>query len=162
MENKATQVLVTALKRLLAAEYALYTKVWGFHWNLVGTDFAERHALYGDWKDALGTDIDVLAERIRQLGDVSPAGLGEFVSLTAIKDTPSALLDEASTAQILYNDFCILQTGFYKAIDIAEEEDKVTSNILQELASHVDKTLWFLKSICTSNSNVMVAAVKAK
>lgn len=39
--------------RILATQYALYTKIWGFHWNLVGTDFAERHGLYGDWKDGL-------------------------------------------------------------------------------------------------------------
>ena len=57
--------------RILATQYALYTKIWGFHWNLVGTDFAERHGLYGSWKDELGEDVDVIAERIRQLGGVA-------------------------------------------------------------------------------------------
>lgn len=143
----ASPALTTALKRLLASEYSLYTKLWAFHWNLIGTDFAERHALYGDWKDALGSDIDVIAERIRQLDGVALGGLGEMLQLSAVKDHPAALMDEAATAEALLVDFCKLCEGFYKAIEIAEAEDKVTSNILQEMAAHVDKVIWFLKSI---------------
>lgn len=162
MEHKETSpVLINALKRLLASEYTLYTKVWGFHWNLIGTDFAERHSLYGDWKDTLSDDIDTLAERLRQLGAVSPGSTKEFLTLTAIKETDGVLIDEASSASILYEDVCVLCAGFYKAIEVAEAECKVTSNILQELAAHIDKIKWFLASITATKSSVTVAVIKA-
>ena len=82
--------------------------------------------------------------------------------MTAIKDTPAELLDEGTTAAILLEDMCTLCAGFYKAIEIAEAEDKVTSNILQELAAHVDKIKWFLTSITTTQSAITVAVVKRK
>ena len=130
MDKKISPALITALKRLLASEYSLHSKLWGFHWNLIGSDFAERHALYGEWADDLEADIDVLAERIRQLGEVSLTGLTEMASLSGIKDTPSALMDEAETAAVLLEDHCVLCQAFYKAIEIAEQECKVTNNIL--------------------------------
>ena len=148
MMQQADSDLIMQLGRLLASEYSLYTKIWSFHWNLVGTDFAERHGLYGDWKDSLGEDIDVLAERIRQLGESCPSGLNDFAELSIISDTPPELINEADSAKELYADFCALDSLFQEGINIAEESDKITSNILQELGAHVQKTKWFLSSIC--------------
>ena len=145
---ETSKTLINSLRILLASEYVLYTKIWGFHWNLIGADFAERHALYGDWKDLIGEDIDVIAERIRQLDTVSPAGLEEFFQLSVINDESSNLRDEAETATILLTDMEKICDAFYQSIEIAEGCDKVTSNILQDLASHIDKIKWFLKSIC--------------
>lgn len=153
--------LLNSLKILLASEYVLYTKIWWFHWNLIGTDFAERHALYGIWKDLIGDDIDIIAERLRQLDTVSPAGLEEFFQLSVINDETSNLRNEAETATILLADMEKMCDAFYQSIEIAEWCDKVTSNILQDLASHIDKIKWFLKSIC-GNKSVEVIKVEVK
>lgn len=140
------------LLRILATQYALYTKIWGFHWNLVGTDFAERHGLYGSWKDGLGEDVDTIAERIRQLGNVAFGGISEMSELSAIEDVEGALIDEADSASALKADFHVLRSLVSECIDMCEEGDKVTSNILQELGAKYDKTLWFLESICHGKS----------
>ena len=136
------------LSRILATQFALYAKVWAFHWNLVGTDFAERHGLYGSWKDELGEDIDVVAERIRQLGGVALGGLSEFINESVIEDTDADLLDEARTASILKGDYHVLRSLVGELIDMTEGEDKVTSNIAQDLGAKYDKVIWFLESIC--------------
>lgn len=144
---QASPKLVASLKLLLGSQYALYTKVWGFHWNLVGTDFAERHVLYGEWKDMLGDGVDVLAERIRQLDGTAMGSMVEMAKMSVIEEIPGALMDEATTATLLCADFCTMCSAYYKAIEVAEAEDKVTSNILQDLSFKTDKVKWFLKSI---------------
>lgn len=143
MQNESCE----SLKVLLASTYSLYTKLWAFHWNLVGTDFAERHGLYGEWKDMLSDHIDTLAERIRQLGDVAPAWISQFAKMTNVKDSKDALMDEGQTAEILYSDFCHMSEGYEAAIEIFEDSDKITSNILQELGAEIQKIRWFLESI---------------
>lgn len=97
----------------------------------------------------MGGDIDTIAERIRQLEDVAPAGLQEFLYLSVIKETESGLMDERETAKALLADIEKLGDTFYESIEIAESCDKVTSNILQDITGHMDKIKWFLKSICS-------------
>lgn len=82
--------------------------------------------------------------------------------MSAVKDTQGALLDEGTTAEILMGDVCKLCEGFYKAIDVAEEECKVTSNILQESAAKFDKIKWFLSAITASKGSVTVAVLAKK
>src|SRR5690606_29750690 len=67
------QAVIGILNVVLADEFVLYTKTRRCHWNVVGPNFSELHALFQRQYEQLEEIIDDVAERIRALGG-TPAG----------------------------------------------------------------------------------------
>lgn len=77
--------LIKSLQRLLANVFNEYLHAHGFHWNVVGPQFAQLHEFFGDiYEDVYGS-IDSIAEILRQLEIKAPFRLSE---LTELKSTP--------------------------------------------------------------------------
>ena len=81
-----TKDILTALKQLLANTYLLAIQTQGAHWNITGRGFPGLHKLFQDQYGELAAAIDVIAERIRALGEFAPASLGEFLELAVSKE----------------------------------------------------------------------------
>lgn len=139
------------LSWILANTYVLYTKLWNCHVNFIWPDFPERHVLLWDWKDQLWEQIDSLAEQIRKCAWVSPFSLDEFKSMSVIKEFPWKLIADQEVLNILYNDFCTLDSGINKAIGILSTTDLVTQNLLIDIRAKHDKICWFLRSCLWKN-----------
>lgn len=56
------------LREILSGAANLSFKSQGFHWNVVGSDFAQYHSLFGEIYADIHSSIDPLAENIRKLG----------------------------------------------------------------------------------------------
>jgi starvation-inducible DNA-binding protein len=73
------------LKTFLGSSYAYFTKAWGFHWNVEGSNFGELHdffaAIYSDTQDS----IDKTAEFIRTMDEYAPGSLERFQELSQIQ-----------------------------------------------------------------------------
>ena len=85
--------IVTALSQHLADTYILYLKTQNFHWNVTGPHFHSLHEMFEEQYEALAEAIDVLAERIRALGQVAPGSFAQFQKLSTLKEAagvPSA------------------------------------------------------------------------
>lgn len=78
--------IVSSLKRLLADTYLLYIETQGAHWNIVGPEFPQLHALFEAQYTELSLANDLLAEHIRTYGASAPASAREFLSLTSIQE----------------------------------------------------------------------------
>ncbi len=83
-ENR--EVIVAGLSRLLADTYTLYLKTHNYHWNVTGPMFTSLHTLFEEQYTELATAVDVIAERIRALGEFAPGSYQAFSQLTAIKE----------------------------------------------------------------------------
>ena len=96
--------LVEGLKKNLSNTTLLYHQAHGYHWNLIGTDFPEYHALfeliYSDLYDA----IDPFAENIRKVGGVSPFLLKDFISLSSLTERDVKSFDANKLSKLLYDD----------------------------------------------------------
>ena len=77
--------IATELSRLLADSYATYTKTLHYHWNVRGPHFYSLHQLFEEQYLELHAAIDVIAERIRQLGADTPPFGAPMDSLTAVR-----------------------------------------------------------------------------
>ena len=77
-------MLVDDLKTFLGSSYAYFTKAWGFHWNVEGSNFGELHdffsAIYTDTQES----IDKTAEFIRTTDEYAPGSLERFQELSLI------------------------------------------------------------------------------
>ena len=86
---------VTAeLAELLADTYVLYLKSHSYHWNVTGPMFQTLHLMFEDHYTEMWGAVDIIAERIRALGEPAPGTYAEFSRLTSIEEVegvPAAL-----------------------------------------------------------------------
>lgn len=142
------QAVAAILRTLLADEFVLYVKTRNFHWNVVGPQFSEYHALFQRQYEALDEIVDDLAERIRTLGQVSPASLREFSAEARLKDVPGQTIPAESMLELLLEDHESLIRALRKDLQICVDRyhDAGTSDFLTGLMEKHEKTAWMLRS----------------
>jgi starvation-inducible DNA-binding protein len=142
--------LALGLSRALAETYVLYVKTQGFHWNVVGPLFYGLHKLTEEQYENLADAVDELAERIRALGYPAPATLGEFIALSAIKESPGIVKAEEAIRQ-LNNDHEEICRTFRETASIADEfKDQVTADMLTDRLKAHEQMAWMLRSLIAS------------
>lgn len=77
-------MLVDDLKTFLGTSYAYFTKAWGFHWNVEGTNFGELHDFFAKVYEDTQDSIDKTAEFIRTTDEYAPGSLERFQELSQI------------------------------------------------------------------------------
>src|ERR1700752_4972716 len=78
ISGNAVPELAEALNRLVADNYALYTKTKNFHWHVSGPHFRDYHLLFDEQAGEIFATIDDLAERVRKLGARTVPSIGEI------------------------------------------------------------------------------------
>ena len=143
----ATQKIADALAVCVADTYRLVFKTHAYHWNVEGPHFFSIHKLTESQYEALFAAVDVIAERIRQLGKLTPMAFRELSELSSIKDlgkTPSA----HDMIQDLVNDHESTAKRIHKAIKLAEDnKDPVTADMLTARSAFHEKAAWMLRAI---------------
>jgi DNA-binding ferritin-like protein len=78
---------IEPLKKLLADIVGFYFRSHGYHWNVMGEDFAQYHELFGEiYADVYGS-IDPLAENIRKVGAFPQVSLKSFAEDSSLADS---------------------------------------------------------------------------
>lgn len=124
------------LTELLSDTVTFYLRAHGAHWNVMGTDFAEYHALFASIYDDVYDSIDPLAENIRKIGLRAPFQMSEFMQLRTLSDG-----DITSDARTLALDLLaandIVIRGIADAFECASECGE--QGIANFLADRLDK-----------------------
>ncbi len=77
--------IATGLSHVLADSYALYLKTHNFHWNVEGPMFRDLHLMFEEQYTELAGAVDLIAERIRALGQYAPGSFSQFARLASVK-----------------------------------------------------------------------------
>ena len=134
--------IADGLSRLLADTYAVYLKTHGYHWNVRGPNFASLHTLFMTQYTEMWTAIDLVAERIRALGEVAPQGYGTFGKLSGIKDGDPARNAEAMLQELLADHATLIATA--KAA--REGTDDVTAAVIDARVDAHQKHAWMIRA----------------
>ena len=138
--------VASILKQALADSYALYLKTQNFHWNVVGPHFRSLHLTFEEQYTDLQTAIDVLAERIRALGEKSPGGFKSFQKLTSISDGDEET-DAEDMVAILRDDNQTVVRTLKEALQACDKHgDDATADFLTERIQQHEKNAWMLAS----------------
>jgi starvation-inducible DNA-binding protein len=143
-ENQTAQ----GLKILLSNVFALYIRVYKFHWNVVGEDFLQFHKYFQELYEELFSDIDEIAERIRALNSSTPGGLKEFSDRSQISESIGNVPDAMGIIDDLISSYKILSNiiqDLYSSCDA--EEDEATKALISVMQTDYQKILWILSSI---------------
>jgi starvation-inducible DNA-binding protein len=135
------------LNQRLADCIDLQTQCKQAHWNVKGRSFIGLHKLFDDVNEDVEGYVDLLAERIVQLGGVAQGTARSVAGRSSLSDYPSDATDGEEHVDALSSALATFGAGTRRAIQQAEElEDDDTADILTEISRAVDKWLWFVEA----------------
>ena len=154
MSNKP---VTESLKKVLAETYGLMLKTQNYHWNVEGPNFPGLHALFMTQYSEMFLAVDLIAERIRALGEKAPGSYGEFAKLSKIRDGDGEL-DADAMVKDLYDANVTLLSTIKKAFAAAEKAgDQPTIDLMNARSALHEKTTWMLRSSLPKQSRVKLA-----
>ena len=139
--------IVQGLSRLLADTYVLYLKTHSFHWNVEGPMFQTLHQMFMDQYTEIWNAIDLIAERIRSLGEYAPGTYREYARLTRIKETEGVPRAEEMIRLLIDGQEAVVRTA-REALSVADEaNDQPTLDLLTQRMQVHEKNAWMLRSL---------------
>jgi starvation-inducible DNA-binding protein len=126
----------------------LYVKTKNFHWHLSGRHFRDYHILFDEQAAQILAMIDVLAERLRKLGQSTIRSIGQIGSLQNVRDNNSEFVQPQDMVIELMNDNRELVGRMRAAHEVCSEEDDVgTTSNLEIFIDETERRTWFLFEI---------------
>ena len=146
LDKTDRDTVALAVKQVLAETYALYIKTHGYHWNVTGPRFSELHEMFMLQYTELWNALDLLAERIRALGDYAPGSSAEMMApatIPADTDVPAA---DTMIANLVSGHETVARAA-RQGVQVAEAAgDVVTADLLTQRTDIAEKTAWMLRS----------------
>lgn len=144
--DKDRKKIAEGLSRLLADTYSLYLKTHYFHWNVTGPMFNTLHLMFETQYNDLWLSMDLIAERIRSLGEYAPVGeqIGAKSQLPADKGVPAA---ETMISNLVDGNELLARSA-RAALKAAEEAgDQASADLMTQRVAVAEKTAWMLRAM---------------
>jgi starvation-inducible DNA-binding protein len=135
------------LNRRLADCIDLQTQCKQAHWNVKGPQFIALHKLFDEINEDVEEYVDLLAERVVQLGGVAEGTARVVAERSIIGNYPLNINGGQEHVDALSTALASFGGCARKAIHELEElEDADSMDILTEISRGVDKWLWFVEA----------------
>jgi starvation-inducible DNA-binding protein len=141
----AARDIAAALNGLLADVFALYMKTKNFHWHMSGPHFRDYHLMLDEQSDQIFAMTDVLAERVRKLGQLTLHSIGEVSRQQRILDNDAPYVTPQDMLAELREDNGMLAKRMREAHDMIDEHrDVATASFLEVFIDEAERRAWFL------------------
>ena len=145
-EDKRVEV-IRLLNQRLAEAIDLQTQCKQAHWNVKGPSFIGLHKLFDDVNEDVESYVDLIAERVVQLGGIAEGTIGAVEQRSKLPDYPIGLATGAEHVAALSDAL----GAFGRAARITVEEmneleDAGSADMLTDISRGVDKWLWFVEA----------------
>jgi starvation-inducible DNA-binding protein len=145
-EDKRVEV-IALLNQRLAEAIDLQTQCKQAHWNVKGPAFIGLHKLFDEVNEDVEEYVDLIAERVVQLGGIAEGTVGAVEGRSTLPDYPLAL----STGNEHVAALSDALGAFGRTVRIGIEEmneleDAGSADMLTEVSRGVDKWLWFVEA----------------
>ncbi len=147
ISEKDRKAIAKGLSELLADSYSLYLMTHNFHWNVKGPMFNTLHTMFMTQYTEQWTALDLIAERIRALGEPAPGTYKEFAKLSSIKEVegvPKAMdmvkhlvKAQEATAKTARKLFPLVEKAIHQP----------TADVITQRQDVHEKTAWMLRSL---------------
>ena len=135
------------LNKRLADCIDLQTQCKQAHWNVKGPTFIALHKLFDEINEDVEAYVDLLAERVVQLGGTAEGTARMVAERTTLDEYPQAVSSGEAHVDALSSALAAFGSGTRKAIDQVDQlEDADTVDILTEISRGTDKWLWFVEA----------------
>jgi starvation-inducible DNA-binding protein len=147
LPEKVRAEVARLLNQRLASAIDLQTQCKQAHWNVKGPTFIALHKLFDEINEEVEDYVDLLAERVVQMGGTAEGTIGIVADRTELIDYPVALLTGAEHVAALSDALSEFGRTVRVGIDEMNDlEDAGSADILTEISRGVDKWLWFVEA----------------
>src|SRR5262249_53627964 len=145
-EQTRSQVIALCNARL-ADSVDLQTQVKQAHWNVKGPDFIALHKLFDEINEDVEEYVDLLAERVVQLGGIAEGTIGVVAERSTLAGYPLVLSKGEDHVAALSDALA----AYGRTVRLGIEEmndlkDADSADILTEISRGTDKWLWFVEA----------------
>jgi starvation-inducible DNA-binding protein len=135
------------LNQRLADCIDLQTQCKQAHWNVKGPNFIALHKLFDEINEDVEEYVDLLAERVVQLGGIAEGTVGVVAERSTLADYPLTLTTGVEHVAALSDALAAFGRTVRLGIEEMNElEDADSADILTEISRGVDKWLWFVEA----------------
>jgi len=135
------------LNQRLADAIDLQSQLKQAHWNVKGPNFIGLHKLFDEIYEAVADYVDMLAERVVQLGGVAEGTIRVAAARSRLDEYPLAQADGAAHIIAVSKGLATFGREVRLSIDEAAElEDADTADLFTQISRGVDKWLWFVEA----------------
>lgn len=145
--KKDRVALAKGLSHVLADTYTLYLKTHNYHWNVTGPMFQTLHVMFEEHYNEMWIAVDMIAERIRTLGEVAPGTYKSFTKLATIKEEEGVPKATQMVRNLVKGHEQVAKTA-RKVLPLAEKaNDQPTLDLITQRLQVHEKTAWMLRSL---------------
>jgi starvation-inducible DNA-binding protein len=117
------------------------------HWNVKGPSFIALHELFDQVDEAIESYVDMIAERIVQLGGIAEGTVRVAAARSRLEEYPLGIADGLAHVEAVAKALSAFGNETRNTINQADElEDAVTADLFTEITRRVDKWLWFVEA----------------
>lgn len=146
LDAKTRGKVADALNQTLAEVFDLQSQIKQAHWNVKGSSFFGLHKLFDEIAGMLTEPVDSVAERILSVGGFAKGTVRMSAAASKLPDLPAEFRQEDIVGDIA-DRVAQAAKGVRARIDSTEKAgDKVTSDLLIDVAAVLDKALYFLEA----------------
>lgn len=135
------------MNRRLASAVDLQTQIKQARWNLRGPSLIGLHELFDTVYEAVGSYVDMIAERIVQRGGVAEGTARVAASRSQLAEYPMEIADGLAHVDAVARALSVFGREARQTIDEAVAlGDADTADLFSEISRGIDKWLWFIES----------------
>jgi starvation-inducible DNA-binding protein len=138
-----------SLGEVLANTMTLQVKTQVYHWNVVGPAFYSLHKLTEEHYNDLFAAADVIAERIRALGHITPLSNKALTAKTDIDEETSTRSAGEMVEQLIEDHEQLIRDARMAAKEAGEAGDMVTEDMLIARLAFHEQAVWMLRAIAS-------------
>jgi starvation-inducible DNA-binding protein len=139
--------MAALLNRRLADESDLQCQCRQAHWNVKGAPFIALYQLFDEVNAAVAGCVDLIAERIVQLGGVAEDTVCVAAERSELDEYPLTMWDGREHARSLSTALGAFGSRICFAIrELDELEDAGSADLCTEVSRGIDKYLWFVEA----------------
>jgi starvation-inducible DNA-binding protein len=147
ISEKDRKAVAKGLSELLADSYTLYLMTHNFHWNVKGPMFNTLHTMFMAQYTEQWTALDLIAERIRALGEPAPGTYREFSKLSSIKEIEGVPKALEMVKHLVKAQEATAKTARKLFPLVEKANDQPTTDLLTQRLDVHEKTAWMLRSL---------------
>ena len=147
LPKKQRKELNELMNQRLADAVDLQMQMKQAHWNVKGPNFIALHELFDKVAEGVESYVDLIAERIVQLGGTAEGRIKQICSLTCLEEYPGKISEGRDHVEAVVRALASFGHEVRSTIDEATElNDPGSADLFTEVSRGIDKWLWFVEA----------------
>ena len=135
------------MNQRLASAVDLQMQMKQAHWNVKGPSFIGLHELFDKVDEAVESYVDMIAERIVQLGGIAEGTVRMSAARSRLAEYPLGLADGMAHVEAVARGLSTFgQDARLTIAEASELGDADTADLFTEISRGLDKWLWFVEA----------------